>query len=77
MRLRPENCDVKRGSFIREPTLKRQMPPAVEIPHDDEFKKELREVLAKPDSWYLERVDRAVRGAGRAARKHRRVPAKS
>lgn len=52
------------------------MPPAVEVPDDEEFEKELREVLAKPDSWHLERVDRAVRGAGRADRRHRRVPAK-
>ncbi|MCS4540662.1 MAG: hypothetical protein HYU03_08240 [Thaumarchaeota archaeon] len=37
--------------------------PEVRIPDDEEFRKELKEVLAKPDEWYLERVDRAVRGA--------------
>jgi hypothetical protein len=34
----------------------------VRIPDDEEFRKELKEVLAKPDEWYLERVDRAVKG---------------
>jgi hypothetical protein len=52
------------------------MAKPVEIPGDEEFKKELKEVLAKPDSWYLERVDRAVRGVVKRDGKHRRVSAK-
>jgi hypothetical protein len=51
------------------------MPASVEI-SDEEFKKELKEKFAKPEAWYLERVDRAVKGAGRPDRKHRRVPSK-
>jgi hypothetical protein len=51
------------------------MPVSVEV-SDKEFEKELKEILAKPDSWYLERVDRAVKGAPRRDRKHRRIPSK-
>jgi hypothetical protein len=46
-------------------------------PLDDEFRKELKEVLEKPDQWYLERVDRAVKGAINVRRRHMRVPHKS
>jgi len=32
---------------------------------DEEFRRELKRVLKKPMKWYLERADRAVRGAVR------------
>jgi hypothetical protein len=35
---------------------------------DDEFQKELKEVLAKPEQWDLERVDRAVQGARKSGK---------
>jgi len=53
------------------------MVTSVRIPNDKEFKKELKEILGKPEEWYLERVDRAVRGARVADRRNRRVPAKN
>jgi len=40
---------------------------------DDEFRQELKEVLEKPDQWYLERVDRAVKGAINVRRRRGRV----
>jgi hypothetical protein len=43
---------------------------------EDEFRKELREVLEKPDQWYLERVDRAVKGATNVRRRRLQVPHK-
>jgi DNA-binding phage protein len=48
----------------------------VSIPKDEEFKKLLKEVLDKPDGWYDERVDRAVRGAISARRGLVQVPRK-
>lgn len=47
------------------------------ITKDQEFKKMLREVLEKPDEWYDERVDRAVKGAIVARRRPVQVPRKS
>jgi hypothetical protein len=38
----------------------------VSIPQDEEFKKLLREALEKPDEWYMEKVERAVKGRGTA-----------
>ena len=37
------------------------MAQEINVPQDEEFKKELRDALEKPTKWYLERVDRAVR----------------
>jgi hypothetical protein len=48
----------------------------VAVPNDGEFRKELRAVLAKPDKWYDERVERAVRGAKRVKRRAERVSRK-
>jgi hypothetical protein len=50
---------------------------SVTIPDDEEFRKELKEALAKPDEWYDERVERAVRGALGVKRRAHRVPKKS
>jgi hypothetical protein len=49
----------------------------VSLPQDQEFKKLLRAALAKPDSWYEERVVRAVRGARDVKRRALRVPSKN
>lgn len=53
----------------------------VSIPEDEEFKKLLDEALDKPDEWYEERVERAVRGAikraKRTTRRSVRIPRKS
>lgn len=48
----------------------------VAVPNDKEFQKNLRDVLAKPDEWYDERVDRAVRDAKRVKRRAGRVSRK-
>ena len=45
--------------------------------NEEEFRKELREVLEKPEQWYLERVDRAVKGATSVRRRRVQVPHKS
>ncbi len=42
----------------------------VNIPQDEEFKEMLKEVLEKPDKWYEERVERAVKGARNIKRRH-------
>jgi len=48
----------------------------VSIPQDEEFKRLLREALDKPMEWYMERVERAVKGRrgvkGRTARVSRK-----
>jgi hypothetical protein len=44
---------------------------------DEEFQRELKEVLAKPEKWYLERVDRAVKGARDVRTRRLRVSRKS
>ena len=49
----------------------------VEIPEDEEFRKELKAALSKPEEWYLERVDRAVRRATRVKRRPVRVQSKA
>ena len=53
------------------------MTARISIPQDKEFKEMLKEVLEKPDSWYDERVDRAVRGAIGVQRGRVQVPRKS
>ena len=63
------------GSFISEPAYE-PMRVSMQAKENEEFAEELRQILAKPDSWYLERVDRAVRGATGLDRKHRGVPKK-
>jgi hypothetical protein len=49
----------------------------VSVPQDEEFKKMLRDILEKPNEWYDERVERAVKGAIVARRRPVRVPRKS
>jgi len=48
----------------------------VHVPEDEEFKKLLKEVIAKPDSWYDVRVERAVRGAPSVKRRTLQVSRK-
>jgi hypothetical protein len=43
---------------------------------EEELEKELREVLAKPDEWYLKQADRALKGGSDARRRHVRVSGK-
>ena len=62
----------KRGSavtllcFQRIERHEREMPERklqVSIPQDEEFQRLLTRILAKPDEWYMERVDRAVKAS--------------
>ena len=41
---------------------------------DEDFAEELKAALAEPEKWYLERVDKAVKGARLARRRPVRVP---
>ncbi len=52
------------------------MKAQARVSQDKEFERELKEVLAKPEEWYLGRVDRAVKGAIVAKRRTFRVSRK-
>lgn len=54
------------------PMTKRAPEPSEDV----DFAEELKAALAKPEKWYLERVDKAVKGARLARRRPVRVPRK-
>lgn len=64
------------GSYMTEHNLLRlpMTKRAPESSEDVDFAEELKAALAKPEKWYLERVDKAVKGARLARRRPVRVP---
>ena len=57
-------------NLLRLPMTKRTPEPS----EDEDFAEELKAALAEPEKWYLERVDKAVKGARLARRRPVRVP---
>ena len=49
------------------------MKRRLRILDDEEFKKELDDMLAKPKEWWIERAERAIRGGRVNTRKNKKA----